>query len=292
MKSFRFHRNGIVSIRGLMLGGVLGLMPAMSREASGATYVVFEEDHADLAIAWSAEDSWRIGLEDHHAEALTPLEKVVVLVPEAAKLTVPNDPQYAFLGVPGAETWILPQVETAGVPFLGINGHEIAAEVGPVGLVLDSVSGPGSLSLYTVGVGSFPAVAIHSGDGIDEDDQILITPGGHYHYNWAFSEPGWYRIGWRVRDGEGVLSEPRWLLVGVEEGVAPRILSIAWSPEGVHLTADLYGPTRLEHAPAPEGPWSEQGVFEDDAELSKWRGQWAEMPMGFYRLMGLMDAEH
>ncbi|MEM9227247.1 MAG: choice-of-anchor M domain-containing protein [Verrucomicrobiota bacterium] len=66
-------------------------------------------------------------------------------------------------------------------------------------LELVSVNGPvgGEVSIYIFS-GNRPFPFIASSDGIDSDDVVYLTAGGHDHFNWAFSKAGVYAVTFRV----------------------------------------------------------------------------------------------
>ena len=65
-------------------------------------------------------------------------------------------------------------------------------------LELSSVDGPGAVFLYSTDEFGGLTTYFDSADGIGVEDQFPIRVGSHSHQNWAFSEPGYYRIGLRA----------------------------------------------------------------------------------------------
>lgn len=123
-------------------------------------------------------------------------ESLVFALGSTAEQTVPEGASYSFLGSPGETVWMIPQTQVSGVPWLGWNTqHEtVRSNVdGQVTFTLDDVDGPGELLIYLTD--SFGGVG----------ERILGTAGGfpstfrvplnvHAHGNWAFTEPGSYRV--------------------------------------------------------------------------------------------------
>ncbi|MEM8549198.1 MAG: choice-of-anchor M domain-containing protein [Verrucomicrobiota bacterium] len=66
-------------------------------------------------------------------------------------------------------------------------------------LELVSVDGPvgGDVTIYIFS-GISPLAFIATSDGIDGDDTVYLSAGGHDHFNWAFSKQGVYAITFRV----------------------------------------------------------------------------------------------
>lgn len=143
---------------------------------------------------------------------------------DTAKVAVPADPQYAFLGT--GDVWMIPLTQKSGIPWLGWNTQHptIAGQAsGDATLTLDSVDGPGELAVYTLdtfgsGVGEkyFGTV-----DGFPRSTRIPIGSGGvHVHGIWAFTEPGVYRVSltWSLDVGGGTRTAPATLAFFVGPG--------------------------------------------------------------------------
>ncbi|MBE2315755.1 TIGR03773 family transporter-associated surface protein [Solirubrobacter sp. CPCC 204708] len=119
---------------------------------------------------------------------------VTFAVLDAARTTVPSSPSFAFLGTPGSAVWMLPQTQRAGLLWPGWNTEELSnAQVdGAVSWRLDSVDGPGSVSVFQSGTFGNPEIVFRSNDGLP--DTYSIPLGTHAHANWAFSREGAYRL--------------------------------------------------------------------------------------------------
>jgi len=119
-----------------------------------------------------------------------------------AQLVIPDNPNYAFLGSPGAPIWILPQSQDTSLPYVGISTEEIPAGVfdGPLRFELVAVDGPGNFFAWAnPGVGQAPLIKFICTNGVVSQDYNVMTPltGSHEHYNWAFSTNGLYRVTFR-----------------------------------------------------------------------------------------------
>lgn len=119
---------------------------------------------------------------------------VTFAVTDAARTTVPSSPSFAFLGTPGSAVWMLPQTQRAGLLWPGWNTEELSgAQVdGPVTWRLESVEGPGAVSVFQSGTFGTPEIVFRSDDGLPDTHSIPL--GTHAHANWAFSREGAYRL--------------------------------------------------------------------------------------------------
>ncbi|MEU4154978.1 choice-of-anchor M domain-containing protein [Actinoplanes sp. NPDC026670] len=123
---------------------------------------------------------------------------VVLQVPAAAKVTVPSGSGWSFLGAPGATAWVLPQSSTSGLLWAGWNTTEIPSGVlqgNSVTFKLNSVTGPGNVSVYTVSAGT-PARPYDSSDGLP--DTRAVARNVHAHANWGFTAAGTYTVTFEV----------------------------------------------------------------------------------------------
>ncbi|MFJ4873182.1 choice-of-anchor M domain-containing protein [Streptomyces sp. NPDC088757] len=119
---------------------------------------------------------------------------VVLRVEPAAKEKVPASDTYAFLGKPGTDFWLIPQVQKQGVVWAGWNTEALGAGDlgGPVKMKLEKVTGPGSLAIWeTAGLGG-AHLLFNSRDGLPDTHQVDL--GVHAHANWAFSKEGTYQV--------------------------------------------------------------------------------------------------
>ena len=92
--------------------------------------------------------------------------------------------------------------------WAGWNTEELtSAQVdGPVTWSLDSVDGPGDVTVFQTGVFGDADILFRSADGLPDARSIAL--GTHAHGNWAFGRPGAYRLTFtmsaRLRSGETV----------------------------------------------------------------------------------------
>lgn len=176
-----------------------------------AAPTIFSRGHTDVGIAFEGGAfDLHVHAEEFDLEA-EPGAAVLRVLPTAENV-IPSNPAFSFLGSSGNPVWILPQdsgdAETAGILFLGIGSEEIEPGTfsGDLSMALTNVAftpEPGSspsanFSVYTVNSGGVPTVLMSTHDGIDSADTATITPGGHTHVNWAFTQPGRYVVSFAV----------------------------------------------------------------------------------------------
>jgi surface-anchored protein len=119
-----------------------------------------------------------------------------------AKLTIPSNPNFAFLGAAGSPIWILPQSQNTSLPYLGTSAEDLPFGVfdGPVTLELRAVEGPGDFFVWqNVGAGQPPIVKMICTNGVVNSNYNNTMPfiGSHEHFNWGFSTSGLYRLTFR-----------------------------------------------------------------------------------------------
>jgi len=170
----------------------------------------------------------------------------LVYMAESASLTVPTD---SFLGDAGDEVWVFPQSNDAALPFVGVSTEDKTDSGGwscgilddddlapfrglgiqpgefandQVTLKLVDMTGPdgGEFKLYFFGSSGDLNIIMDTEDGIDSSDRRFFSPNVHEHYNWAFTEPGLYKLtfqasGTPTATGETITSVPSDFYFGV-----------------------------------------------------------------------------
>jgi putative ABC transporter-associated repeat protein len=123
---------------------------------------------------------------------------VVVRLRSSARVRLPREGSLSFVGRPGQAVWLIPQVQKAGVPWLGWNTQEITSRQvrGGVTWTLQRVSGPGRVVLYQTG--SFGAHDVIFSSARSAPGSHGIPLGTHAHGNWAFTRAGRYRLTFRM----------------------------------------------------------------------------------------------
>ncbi|GGL93409.1 hypothetical protein GCM10010129_41570 [Streptomyces fumigatiscleroticus] len=71
---------------------------------------------------------------------------------------------------------------------------EVAGDGSQVRTTATKLQGPGDLRVYLTDTLGRPKVYVDSADGLSAEDSFTLPPEAHTHVNWAFSEPGTYRL--------------------------------------------------------------------------------------------------
>jgi len=179
-------------------------------------------------------------------------------MPESASVTVPSD---SFLGEAGDEIWVFPQSNDPSLPFVGVstedksgaggwsggilNDPELAPfrglgiqsgelENDQVNLELLNISGPdgGDFKFYYTDSFGNLNLLMDTKDGIDSSDSRILGPNVHEHYNWAFTEPGLYKLtfqasGTPTATDETITSAPSDFYFGVGTPKIPEPTSLS-----------------------------------------------------------------
>ncbi|MFJ6677158.1 choice-of-anchor M domain-containing protein [Actinosynnema sp. NPDC091369] len=173
--------------------------------AHAETPVVIADGHVDLGPRL-VDGEWTLQLRDDTGDGPVWREPadVVLQVADAAKVTVPDDPAYAFLGTPGGEVWVLPQVQDQRLVWPGWNTQDpgIAEVVGrEVDWRLHGVDGPGRFELFLTGNFGTPEVIFSSGRPYPQETGV--EAGTHVHGNWVFTAPGAYSLDVEMATADG-----------------------------------------------------------------------------------------
>ena len=187
---------------------------------------VIDAGHADLGPVF-ADGKMQFLVRDDTQD--TPvwrhLEDVVFAVSDGAKQTLPETDQFAFTGAkPGAEVWVIPQTEVAGVPWLGWNSQApslLERSANGMSLEFGGHEGPGQFSLF-VQPGGFHEPQQLWNEQEPGTQSMWVEPNTHTHANWVFTEPGAHRIGGRatVEDQDGTVHTDE-QVVRIAVGVDP-----------------------------------------------------------------------
>lgn len=177
----------------------LGLVALLTTGLSSQAQTPLQDGHTDVGIDYDEMlNEWNLHV--HHEGTDTeysPPTDAVLFVKYGAHSSLDTNPQWSFLGSPGADIWTLPKVQDLNLLFLGIGSEEIAdgTFVGnQFTLTLSGVTGPGRFAVYDTDVFGNPVVWMNSGDGISGADARTLPSGTHSHINWAFTAPGDYSV--------------------------------------------------------------------------------------------------
>lgn len=170
---------------------------AVAAPAQADPFVMLSQGHVDPIDVGFEDGQLKISYHDETVEPSVerdPATVISVAKPES-RLQVPDDPAFAFLGTPGADVWVLPEVENPELLFPGLATEELEPGVfvnDTVTVRFKKVRGPDGVSLFTTGPGGEPTILVDSEDGLP--DNVVLPVGTHAHQNWAFEAPGTYRI--------------------------------------------------------------------------------------------------
>jgi len=178
--------------------------------------------HDDTRKAAGAASVWR------HAE------RTVLRVSDAGRLTVPDDPVYAFLHTkPGAPVHVVPETQDRDVVWVGWNTQdpEVMRRIDRgVTLTLTGVQGPGDLVVYLQS-GSFSEPKV-LWDSTGKPAPVWVDVNTHTHANWVFTEPGVYLVRITVaadlRDGSKVADTRELRFAVGDAATADEALATAW----------------------------------------------------------------
>lgn len=174
-----------------------------------AQVVYLDHQHMDFRLEYNpaAKDTNRLDViigYDTGTNHLTATNQQVYIIGNTnAMLIIPSNPDYAFLGAPGAPVWVLPQSQNVTLPYIGTSAEDIPSGVfnGPLNFELISVEGPGNFFAWAnSGAGQPPIVKFICTNGVISSNYNVMNPltGSHEHYNWGFSTNGLYRVTFRV----------------------------------------------------------------------------------------------
>jgi putative ABC transporter-associated repeat protein len=165
-------------------------------EPTGTGHTVVASGHVDLGPRF-LDDRWTLQIRD---DTVTPvvwrnLPDIVLHAADAAAVTVPPDPAFAFLGPAGTKVWVLPQTQQAGILWPGWNTQDpsvIRRVNREATWRLHGVTGPGKFALFLTGNFGAPQILFDSAKLYPQETGIEV--GSHVHGNWTFTAPGTYLL--------------------------------------------------------------------------------------------------
>ncbi|WP_406413675.1 TIGR03773 family transporter-associated surface protein [Streptomyces halstedii] len=167
---------------------------------TGTGRTVIGDGHIDMGPRFD-HGTWTVQIRDDTTRPATwrDTSDVVLQVKDTARIEVPDSEEFGFLGDPGDEVWLLPQVQQDGVLWPGWNSQEpqVAANVErEVTWRLTGVEGPGDFVLFLNGSFGTPKVLFDSTKEFPQETGIEVN--SHVHGNWAFTAPGTYLLDVRM----------------------------------------------------------------------------------------------
>jgi surface-anchored protein len=187
----------LVRSRSVLVTGALvaAALTAAALPAQATDRVVLSAGHVDVLDIAFEDGQLEVVVHDETVEPGVERDPDTVLFqakPES-ETTVPDAPQFAFLGDPGDPVWILPQDNVEGLLFAGLSTEELEPGVlknDTVRIWLVKVCGPADVSMFTVDALDQVAKLADSGDGLP--DVTSLQAGLHQHNNWGFEAEGDY----------------------------------------------------------------------------------------------------
>ncbi|WP_147472603.1 choice-of-anchor M domain-containing protein [Streptomyces triticirhizae] len=182
-------------------GGIAAALSCASlATASAAAPTVISTGHVDVVGVELEDGAFHVHVHDEeNGVEYEPADVVLAALPGSA-YTVPSDTCYSFLGEAGDTVYRLPQTQNPDLLWAGFSAHIDAGVLqnDTFTLSLESVTGPGDVSVYQDGLCAADSRFFDSGDGIDGADATELDAHSHVHANWAFTEPGSYTVSFTV----------------------------------------------------------------------------------------------
>ena len=201
--NWAFSRPGYYEIDLIISGSLQGSDTVVTSDPITMNFEI-ENPFGDVAILGSGEVDIEVEYEDGTFELIlideqseTEFESNEVLLKAGRDSwgVIPENESFSFLGNSWDPIAILPQVEDENLLFLGLASDELEAGVfdgDQVEIQLIGLDGPGEFALYSVDTFGAANAILSS---VDESLKTLAMPiGDHAHYNWAFTEPGYYEV--------------------------------------------------------------------------------------------------
>ena len=194
---------------------------AENAQCTTKDYYVLDHEHTDIAAYTAVGSAFKMAIQsDLDAKSLQKdlkqagrvrldPSKVVVWVKPGAKIS-------------GENVWQIPQTQNYSIIWLGWNNQELAPKV-PVTWTLNSLNGPGSLTIWTQGnLGAGRNIVLSSTDASHK--QYLMESNTHTHANWSFTAQGYYTMNITYASSLGSQTENIYLAVG---NVDPRSMPVS-----------------------------------------------------------------
>lgn len=236
--------------------------PALDQTVSATEEVasgqaVVEAGHVDLGPRKGPDDAWQLLARDDSGS--TPvwrrLTDLVIRVPNAALMEAPTGEEFDFMGERAGQRWyVIPQVEAAGVPWLGWNTQDpgVVEDIDRgVTMRVHPATGPGRAVMFLQD-GTFGKPLVLADSSKEETAKLWVDVNTHVHANWVFTEPGVYLIplefSGQAKDGSqrsttatlrlavGDSTDPAQALAATEPSATPEGADDGASPSAPALT--------------------------------------------------------
>jgi|LakMenEpi03Aug12_release.lakeMendotaPanAssembly.Ray.scaffolds.fasta_scaffold114754_4 surface-anchored protein len=167
--------------------------------------------HADLGIAHEAGVGFDLHIHFHTGAIIDGVPLVAddefdpadIVTTTSTSSARPAGAGFDFIGTSaGSPIFTLPEIESLGIPFLGIGSEELdPLEWTSLSIRLTGVvaSNGGHFSLWKDDGFGGATVFMQSSNGFDIfTDTLALTAGDHEHFNWTFSTWGNYELTFEV----------------------------------------------------------------------------------------------
>ncbi|MCX0247506.1 choice-of-anchor M domain-containing protein [Streptomyces drozdowiczii] len=162
--------------------------------------IVIDNGHVDAIAPRMVDGSFRTLFKDSRTTDVVWREpsSVIMHLTDKGALTIPEE-GYDFLGAPGDVVHMIPQTQNPDVLWAGWSTEAFGESDlrGPFELTLRTVEGPGALLLFGWSPFGEPEMKFDSRDGLP--DAYTVPARTHEHSNWAFTQPGVYRLGFTFK---------------------------------------------------------------------------------------------
>lgn len=240
------RRRGRLALSGAMLTACLGLlsMPLGAQAQLQPGYAIKTTEHVDIGVGYSAAEGFDLHVHQDIPSIEYAANEVLLYAASQARTVQPAGAQWSFIGAgAGNPVWILPQNQNPALLFLGIAGEEIPAGTfsSAVTLSLTGLTGPGQFSIWQTDTFGNPTAFMSSADGISAADSLPVPIGSHAHYNYGFTQAGFYEVTLQatgtLTSGGTITSDPTTYYFGVEttspSAVAPEPGTLALAATGL-----------------------------------------------------------
>ena len=264
--------------------GVLLLVAVAKNNINAQDHGKWAIGHGDLTVDYVG-SKWVFSF--HHEDE--DHDQTIVL-DQNSRNTIPDISRFDFLGKAGAPIWIIPQISTEGIPFMGFNSNLTAKGIfkqDSMDVHLTTVNAPGDFFIWTSSVNGVD-ISMNSADGLGDSDVMKFPARGHFHKNLGFSSPGTYLLGFTASgvladSGETVTSEEyfvKYELNVLSEGevdmeiayddgkLGAELLAIAHEDEG-----DEHGDEHGDEEGDEHGAFEWAGVFSVSDATHTWSMQ-------------------